>query len=225
MPRGPRLYLPELPYHVICRGNNRNWVFHDDEDFEAYLDIIRRYQDKDGFHLHHWVLMNNHIHLLITPGQTRPLAKSMQSINLAYSIWHARKYQRVGHLWQGRFRSIPIEQDAYLLECGRYIERNPIRAGLTDDPAKYRWTSYHVHVEEKQDGLTEPHLLYLGLSNDPSRRKQLYRDYVGTDREHDEKELQEKMKSGFLGSDQFQHVIESQAVSIRKPRRGRPRNK
>ena len=111
------------------------------------------------------------------------------------------------HSSQGRFRSIPIEQDTYLLECGRYIERNPIRAGLTDDPAKYRWSSYHVHVEEKQDGLTEPHLLYLGLSNDPIRRKQLYRDYVATDREHEEKKLQEKMKSGFLGSDQLQHVI------------------
>ncbi len=225
MPRGPRLYLPELPYHIICRGNNRNWVFLDDEDFEAYLNIICRYRAKDGFHLHHWVLMNNHTHLLITPGQTRPLAKSMQSINLAYSIWHSRKYQRTGHLWQGRFRSIPIEQDAYLLECGRYIERNPIRAGLTDDPANYRWTSYPAHVEGKQDELTEPHDLYLALSNDPSRRKQLYKDYVESNRGREEKEFLEKMKSGYLGSDQFQQVIKSQAMGMRKARRGRPKTK
>ena len=222
MPRGPRLYLPNLPYHVICRGNNRQAVFIDQHDFIAYLTIARRYRDRDGLQFHHWVLMSNHVHLLVTPGAAQSLAKSMQGINLAYSLWHARKYRRVGHLWQDRFRSIPIEEDTYLLECGRYIERNPVRALLTEHPDDYPWSSYAVHARGIADGLTTPHELYLSLAHSPELRQRHYREYVASHRDREEEELRQKMTTGYLGGAGFRLILQKQTVAQRKPRPGRP---
>lgn len=123
MPRQARIGLPDHIYHVTNRGNNRDRVFREEEDFRKYLEILARYKSKEGFLLYHWVLMNNHVHLLLGIPEKGSLARVMQCINLAYTLWFNRKYRRVGHLWQGRFKSFPVENDMYLLACGRYIER------------------------------------------------------------------------------------------------------
>ncbi len=124
MPRMARIAVPSMLYHVISRGNNREWVFNETEDFEKYLEICKRYKDRHDFKLYNWVLMNNHVHLLLEISEKSALSKIMQGINLAYTIWFNRKNKKVGPLWQDRFKSFIIERDSYLLECGRYIERS-----------------------------------------------------------------------------------------------------
>ncbi len=145
MPRVARIAFPSMLYHVISRGNNREPVFQEDEEFEKYLKICKRYKDQYEFRIYHWVLMNNHVHLLLETKAESSLSKIMQGINLAYTIWFNKKNDKVGHLWQDRFRSMIVEKDNYLMECGRYIERNPLRAGIVKDPGKYRWSSFRVY--------------------------------------------------------------------------------
>jgi putative transposase len=152
MPRAARVIFLSVPYHIISRGNNREPVFQEKEDFEKYMEICRRYKDQYEFKLYHWVLMNNHVHLLIETKESSSLSKVMQGINLAYTIWFNRKKGKVGHLWQDRYRSAVVEKDNYLLECGRYIERNPLRAGIVKDLREYPWSSYRVYGYGKGDG-------------------------------------------------------------------------
>jgi putative transposase len=210
-------------YHIISRGNNRAPVFEDKEDFEKYLDICKRYKDKYEFKLYHWVLMNNHIHLLMETSDDGPLHKIMQGINLAYTLWFNRKNEKVGHLWQDRFKSVLIEKDHYLLECGRYIERNPLRAQLVRDPREYPWSSYRVYAFGTEDGLTDRHAIYEAMGKDPSRRQKAYREYVSSNRDREEQEMREKMSRGVIGVDRFRATLERKAIDSRRPKRGRPR--
>src|SRR6266540_2936538 len=112
MPRMARIAVPAMLYHIISRGNNREWIFDDEEDFGKYLEICKRYKERYGFKLYNWVLMNNHVHLLLETKEGSNLSKIMQGINLAYTIWFNRKNRKVGHLWQDRFKSIIIEKDS-----------------------------------------------------------------------------------------------------------------
>ena len=221
MPRQARIGLPAMTYHVVTRGNNRSWVFEAKEDFEKYLEILGRYKTRYGFLLYHWVLMNNHVHLLVETTADGALTKVMHGINLSYTLWVNRRYRRVGHLWQDRFKSFPVETDSYLLECGRYIERNPLRAGLVQSPADYPWSSFGTHAEARVDGITDRHkLLDEQFGAD---RNGAYEDYVNGSRDREEQELRERMKGGIIGSAVFQQAIQSEAQDIRRPKRGRPR--
>jgi putative transposase len=147
-------------YHIISRGNNREWVFHETEDFEKYLEICRKYKERFGFKLYHWVLMRNHIHLVIEMTEGSSLSKIMQGMNLAYTIWFNRNNGKMGHLWQDRFKSAVVEKDSYLLECERCVERNPVRAGMVKDLKEYLWSSYRVFAYGKADGVTDRHEIY-----------------------------------------------------------------
>jgi len=145
MPRGPRLQFPGGVYHVICRGNNRECIFRDDADRQRYLKLLRGYRDRWSAVIHAYVLMPNHVHLLIeTP--TRPLSEFMRGLNTAYTMGFNRRYRRVGHVFQGRYKSYVVEKDAYLLELTRYIHLNPVRAGLVDRPERYPWSSYREFI-------------------------------------------------------------------------------
>jgi putative transposase len=223
MPRTARVVFPSMPYHIISRGNNREPIFEDKEDFEKYLEICRRYKDQYEFKLYHWVLMNNHVHLLIETKENHSLSKLMQGINLAYTIWFNRKKGKVGHLWQDRYKSGVIERDTYLLECGRYIERNPVRAGLVKDPRDYPWSSYRVYGYGKGDGLTDRHDLYELMGKGPFQRQRAYREYVCSRRDKEEQEIWEKMDKGVIGADGFRKQINKKAIEVKRPRRGRPR--
>ena len=142
MPRAARLTSENLIYHITIRSNNRDWIFCDDDDFNGYLDLVRRYRERYQLKVFHWVIMNNHLHLLLWAADGTKLSKAMQGLALAYTSRFNRKYARVGQLWQGRYKSFPVEESAYLLECGRYIERNPVRAGIVSASADYPWSSY-----------------------------------------------------------------------------------
>ena len=223
MPRVARIAFPLMLYHIISRGNNREPVFQDREEFEKYLEICKRYKDRYGFRLYHWVLMNNHIHLVIEAKEGSSLSKIMQGINLAYTLWFNRKNKKVGHLWQDRFKSAVIEKDNYLLECGRYIERNPLRAGLVKDPGEYAWSSYRVYAYGEEDGLTDRHEIYDVMGKEPSRRQKAYREYVLSNRDKEEQEIRDKMGGGIIGAEEFREEIEKKVVEAKRPKRGRPR--
>lgn len=223
MPRQARIGLPEHVYHVTNRGNNRDRIFHEGEDFRKYFEILHRYKSKEDFRLYHWVLMSNHVHLLLEIPEQGSLAKAMHGINLAYTVWFNRKYKRVGHLWQGRFKSFPVENDRYLLACGRYIERNPLRAGLVEDAGEYPWSSFLVHAMGLHDGITDQHEI---LSEQfGTGTSQSYRKFVSENCEREEQDLREKMCGGVIGSPNFQETVRQAAVATRKPQRGRPRKK
>jgi putative transposase len=223
MPRTARVAFPSLVYHIISRGNNREWVFNEAGDFEKYLDICRRYKEKFGFKLYHWVLMSNHIHLVLETTEESCLSKIMQGINLAYTIWFNRKNAKVGHLWQDRFKSAVVERDAYLLECGRYVERNPLRAGMVKDLKDYPWSSYRVYAYGKADGVTDRHEIYDAMGKGHGGRQRVYREYVCSNRDSEEQEIREKMARGVIGAEIYQEKIEKRVMEARRPRRGRPR--
>lgn len=223
MPRQARIGFPDLVHHVISRGNNRNWVFKDESDFRRYLDILKRYKDRYGFRLYHWVLMNNHVHLLLEPSAMGRLGKIMQGVNLSYTLWFHRKYRQVGHLWQDRFKSFPVERDAYLLECGRYIERNPLRVGLVGAPEEYPWSSYARHRSGREDGLTDRHPLLEEMF--AKGGGDAYSTYVCGPRDREEEELRERMKGGVVGSKAFLTILETDWRNACRPGRGRPRKK
>jgi putative transposase len=223
MPRRARIAFPSMLYHVVSRGNNRESVFNDREDFEKYLEICKRYKDRYEFKLYHWVLMNNHVHLLLETTGDSSLSKIMQGINLAYTLWFNRENGKVGHLWQDRFKSAVIERDSYLLECGRYIERNPLRAQLVKDPTEYPWSSYRVYAHGEEDGLTQRHEIYETLGGEPSQRQKAYREYVCSNRDKEEREVREKMEKGVMGSEGFRENVDRKVMDTWRKKRGRPR--
>src|SRR3972149_5028092 len=179
MPRTARVAPKEHVYHVLTRGNNRQDVFEDEEDFRKYIDLLLRYKEKYHFKLYHYVMMTNHVHLVIEPSEGGgDLSEIMKGINLAYALYYRRKYNHTGHLWQDRYKSIIISKDDYLLACGSYVEMNPVRAKMVTDPKAYRWSSYNAYAYGKNNPLIDEHPIYSVLSEDESERGKKYRELV-----------------------------------------------
>ena len=145
MPRRPRIHLPGQPIHLVQRGHNRDACFFADEDFLAYLEWLAEALKKSGCALHAYVLMTNHVHLLVTPPSAEALPQLVMSLGRRYVQYINRKYKRTGTLWDSRYKSSLVHADDYLLLYQRYIELNPVRAGMVDDPARYRWSSYRAN--------------------------------------------------------------------------------
>jgi putative transposase len=165
--------------------------------------------------------MNNHVRLLLETTGESSLSKIMQGINLAYTLWFNRKNGKVGHLWQGRFKSAVIERDIYLLECGRYIERNPLRAMLVRDLKGYPWSSYRVYGHGNEDLITDRHEIYESMGRDLTERYKAYQEYVLSNRDKEEQEIRGKLGKGVMGSEGFVETIGKRMVDARRPRRGR----
>lgn len=179
MPRTARVAPKENVYHVLTRGNNRQNIFKDESDFEKYLELLHRYKEKYHFKLYHYVLMTNHVHLVIEVVEKGgSLWEIMKGINLAYAQHYKRKYKHTGHFWQDRYKSIIISKDNYLLACGSYVELNPVRAKIADDPKEYKWSSYNVYAYGKRDMLVDEHPIYRDMSGDELERKRRYREFV-----------------------------------------------
>src|SRR4030066_228134 len=179
MPRTARIAPGDHVFHILARGNNRQDIFKDEMDFQKYLNILEKYKEKYQFKLYHYVLMRNHIHLVLEPLEKGgSLAEVMKGINLSYAQHYKGRYDHIGHFWQDRFKSILISKDQYLLACGSYVELNPVRAGIVKDPRDYRWSSYRVYAYGKKDLLVDEHLIYLELSKDESKRRKRYREFV-----------------------------------------------
>jgi len=163
----------------MTRGNNRQAVFRDDEDYGRYLAILQRYRKKYTFKLYHYVLMRNHVHLVLQPAeQGGALSEIMKGINLSYAYHYKKKYRHVGHFWQDRYKSIIVSADEYLLACGSYVELNPVRAHIVDDPMDYRWSSYAWYACGHSNQLLDTQPVYQAFGRNAGERRQKYRDFV-----------------------------------------------
>lgn len=176
MPRRARLALPNIPVHIIQRGNNREACFYADEDYRVYLDWLAEYAGKTGCKVHAYVLMTNHVHLLVSSARAEGIGALMKALGQRYVQYVNRTYKRSGTLWEGRFKSCLTQEDGYLLACQRYIELNPVRAGMVEHPAEYRWSSYRANAQGEVDALLQPHDLYEALGLDSVSRQAAYRD-------------------------------------------------
>ncbi len=176
MPRRPRLVLPGVPLHLIQRGNNRQICFVADEDYRFYLDWLKDYAGKTGCRIHAYVLMTNHVHLLLSAERTEAPGELMKALGQRYVQYYNRIYRRSGTLWEGRYRSCLTQAEEYLLACQRYIELNPVRAAMAAHPADYRWSSYRANAQGEEDALVTPHELYLGLGLQTGSRQAAYRE-------------------------------------------------
>lgn len=176
MPRRARLLLPNVPLHIIQRGNNRQACFYADEDYNFYLTWLREYADKTCCRIHAYALMTNHVHLLISADQTETPGALMKALGQRYVQYVNRTYRRSGTLWEGRFRSCLIQEEAYLLSCYRYIELNPVRANMVEYPEQYRWSSYRANARGEHNALINPHWLYESLGADAIHRQAAYRE-------------------------------------------------
>ncbi|MBI4710368.1 MAG: transposase [Nitrospirae bacterium] len=179
MPRTARIAPKEYVYHILTRGNNRQDVFKKVQDYKKYIEILQRYKEKYKFKLYHYVLMSNHVHLVMEPAEKGgTLAEIMKGINLSYAQYYKVCYKHIGHFWQDRYKSIIIAKDNYLLACGSYVELNPVRARKAEDPQDYKWSSYNAYAHGKKDVLLDKHPIYKGLSKNESERRMQYREFI-----------------------------------------------
>jgi putative transposase len=175
MARQPRFFAPGVPLHVIQRGNNRGPIFASSRDYRFFLDCLIEASRAHEVSIHAYVLMTNHIHLLATPVDRGGLPRVMQSVGRRYVQHFNRVYGRTGTLWEGRYRAAAIDSDQYFLTCMRYIELNPVRAGMVHHAAQYRWSSYGAHARGATNKLVTDHYLYDGLGSRAEERREAYR--------------------------------------------------
>ena len=185
MPRKPRQFVDGGYYHLIARGNNRLFIFAVPDGFETFTQLLAKAKAKYAWRLSHYCLMSNHVHLLGQIVHGAELPKLMQFLLFEYSRWYRKTTNYVGHLWQGRYKNPVIDQDSYLLECGRYIERNPLRAGLVEHAEDYRWSSYRHYVSGDANPLVDDDPFYVTLGPEPAIRQQRYREFVSLNGPYD----------------------------------------
>ena len=176
MPRRPRVVLPGVPLHLIQRGNNRQACFFTDDDSRFYLEWLKSYAKDTGCTVHAYVLMTNHVHLLLTPSEAKGAGDLMKRLGQRYVQYVNRTYRRSGTLWEGRFRSCLTQEESYVLGCYRYIELNPVRAGIVKHPGEYRWSSYRANAQGEAPNGLKPHISYSALGRDKDERQAAYRE-------------------------------------------------
>lgn len=175
MPRPPRHPHVDVPQHVIQRGNNRVRTFFCAQDRQRYLGWLRRAATECACDVHAYVLMTNHVHLLVTPREPLGIAALMQSVGRRYVRYINDRHGRTGTLWEARYRASLVSSEAYLWTCYRYIEQNPLRAGMVRQPSRYRWSSFHRNARGCADRLVVEHPLYTALGQGPDERCRAYR--------------------------------------------------
>lgn len=226
MARKLRFIPAGIPQHIIQRGNNRQICFGAEEDFKAYLHWLREYARKYEVSIHAWVLMTNHVHLLCTPKNQNGISRMMQALGQSYVRYFNFTYQRTGTLWEGRFKSCIVNAPEYLFHLYRYIELNPVRAMMVNDPAEYAWSSYRCNGLGKQRGLLTPHDLYMQLGSGAKERQQNYRALFITHVENDLlDDIRKATQQGMvLGNKRFIDELESlsgRRLQVKRP--GRPK--
>ncbi|MCY4745615.1 transposase [Pelomonas sp. UHG3] len=226
MARLPRLILPELPHHVILRGNNRQAIFFSDLDRQQLLATLAESAALYRVAIHAYVLMDNHLHLLLTPPSADALSRMMQSVGRRYVGWFNARHQRSGTLWEGRFRAGLIEGDRHLLACMRYIELNPVRAGICTAAADWPWSSAAHHLGLARNVLISEHEMYWQLGNTPFEREHAYREFLeqGVPSNERAQFTEAVLRGRPVGSEGFLRslAVDHAAVVVARPR-GRPR--
>ena len=224
MPRRARMYIPDRPYHVIQRGNNREACFIEPENYLFYLELWQELSRRYGVAVHAYCLMTNHIHFLATPGSESALSNTLKVVGSRYAQYINKTYRRTGTLWEGRHRASLIQSERYLLTCMRYIELNPVRAGMVSRPEEYRWSSHGVNAWGDHSWLSS-HDEYRRLASRANERyyayRELFRDQLR------EQDLHVIRKAAHycqpVGDDHFRCQIEQQyGIKLGQMRRGRP---
>ncbi|MBN8432170.1 transposase [Microbulbifer salipaludis] len=226
MARLPRLGPAGIPQHVIQRGNNRQVCFCSEQDMIAYVGWLKQYSKSFGVQVHAWVLMTNHVHLLVTPLSDGAVSKMMQALGRIYVRYFNREYRRSGTLWEGRYKSCLVESEGYLLQCYRYIELNPVNANMVADPGEYYWSSYACNGFGKVSSLITPHPEYLALGRSPKERCEQYRALFSYHLDGPAlEEIRTSVNKGMaLGSLRFKEEVERQhARRVTDVPIGRPR--
>ena len=178
MARLPRYFVKNVPQHIILRGNNREVIFANDEDCLFFRDALKDAAKRNGLAIHAYVFMTNQVHLLASPATEESIPKTLQSLGRRYVQYFNFRYRRTGTLWEGRYRATIVEAETYLFECMRYIELNPVRAGMLNHPSEHAWSSYQANAGMIIDPLVKPHRLYRGLGTDDEKRHEAYRALV-----------------------------------------------
>ena len=209
MARLPRLYLPGCAQHVIQRGNNREACFYEEADYKAYLSFLKDAAVKHQVMIHAFVLMTNHVHLLLTPSDERGVSRMMQALGRKYVQYFNYAHNRTGTLWEGRYKSTVVDADNYLLKVYRYIELNPVRANMVEHAADYPWSSYQANAGGKAIQLLTPHPLYNGLGKTEKARQAAYQTlFNGTMPEQDINAIRHATnKAWVLGDERFKTQI------------------
>lgn len=185
MPRTARLLMDGGAYHVLTRGNNGQALFREDDDYQWYLRMTSACAAEHHLKLFHFALMPNHVHLVLEAPVGSALSKAMLVLNITYAWRYRKRYEYTGHLWQGRFKSLLIDRESYLLECGRYVELNPVRAKMVRDPRDYPWSSYRVYAEGVDNPLITPNPLYATLGATAQERQYEYRRFIHDGIQHE----------------------------------------
>jgi len=225
MPRKSRFYQPGMPVHVFQRGHNKEPTFFDDEDYLVYLRCLKESAERCGCLVHAYVLMTNHVHLLVTPETSEAISTLFQGIGRHFVPYMNKAYQRRGSLWEGRHKGSLVESEAYFLACMRYIEMNPVRAGMVDHPAQYRWSSYAVNAQGVDNAVIQAHEQYLALDNTPEARQAAYRGLFEIKADDNELDIiRASLRSGTpLGNECFKKQVEVMAGrKVGLTKRGRP---
>lgn len=226
MARKPRFGLSAVPQHVIQRGNNREPCFFAEADYQFYLECIRDAAERYRCAVHAYVLMTNHVHLLVSPEKHDSVPRFMQHIGRRYVQYINYTYRRSGTLWEGRYKASLVDVEQYLLTCYRYIELNPVRADMVRSPSDYRWSSYRHNALGMPDRIVTPHVLYTALAAEPSMRLAVYRELF---RHQVDDEALREIRTALnqevvLGTERFREQIENTLSRRTRPgSRGRPR--
>jgi putative transposase len=211
MPRQKRYRIPDIPQHVIARGNDRKACFFNPSDYCSYLKLLGEASAKHGCEVHAYVLMTNHVHLLMTPRKPDALSRTMQAVGRRYVQQINALYRRTGTLWEGRYKATVVASEDYLLWCYRYIELNPVRAGMVPEPGAYPWSSYRHNALGREDRVVCEQEAYLSLGRTAEIRQAAYRELfreVITDEKLDQ--IRDSTRMGRpLGNDRFKAEIEA----------------
>jgi putative transposase len=198
MPRVARLIIPDVPVHIVQRGHDRADCFLEEADYRAYLDALRMYATRFDCTVHAYCLMTNHVHLLLTPHESTGCAQLMNHVAQRYSKRVNARQGRSGTLWESRFYSGLVTTGRYALACYRYIELNPVRAGLVKHPADYRWSSYRANTHSRLDDFVSPHAAYVALGENPLGRAASYAAICDTSLEQEVvQEIRKATRGGY----------------------------
>jgi putative transposase len=227
MPRHPRLDFPGIPQHIVQRGNDRKACFAGELDYLRYRQDLGDAATRSECAIHAYVMMTNHVHLLVTPAAAGAASEMMQALGRRYVGYFNTRYRRTGTLWEGRFKACLVDSERYLLTCYRYVELNPVRARMVTAPESYRWSSYSCNAMGADDWLVTPHAAYLALGKTRETRCSAYADLVaqGLSDSQAQEVKQYLHQQRALGSEGFQEQIRalSGRTVVVRPRGGQPR--
>jgi REP element-mobilizing transposase RayT len=220
MARKPRIEYEGAFYHVITRGNQRQKIFKGREDFVKYLGILADYKARYDFYLYTYLLMNNHVHLLMETQKT-PLSKILQGINQRYTMYFNWRYRTIGHLFQGRYKAFICDKDEYLLSLVKYIHLNPVRAKISKAPGEYPWSSHRSYVGQGEDGLVDVDQVLKIFSGNRRKARNLYRVYMSDSRGLRKEEVYDCVSQNIIGSDKFIERVKKWGRGVEIKPRGR----